>query len=89
MDAGFFIPGLSNNSSRILETGSRDPETETKSLETEKGLHRIHGTLGTGSQRMLHSLVPPTRGAGGLVFALVCHCGPHTNPIELRGMDSA
>ena len=35
------IPGL-------LKPDSRDPETETENLETEKKVHRIHDTLETG-----------------------------------------
>ena len=31
-----------------LKPDSRDPETETGKLETEKRVHRIHGTLETG-----------------------------------------
>ena len=31
-----------------LKPDSRDPETETGSLETEKRVHRIHGSLDTG-----------------------------------------
>ena len=31
-----------------LKPDSRDPETETGNLETEKRVHRIHGTLETG-----------------------------------------
>ena len=31
-----------------LKPDPRDPETETENLETEKRVHRIHGTLETG-----------------------------------------
>ena len=48
-----------------LRPDSRDPETETGDLETEKRAQRIHGTLETGLQRIPRSLVAPTRGAGG------------------------
>ena len=48
-----------------LKPTSRDPETETGNLQTEKRVHRIHGTLETDLQRMLRSLVAPTREAGG------------------------
>ena len=41
---------LVDNNSRIPGTGSRDSETETGSLETEKEAHRIHDTLETGSK---------------------------------------
>ena len=49
-----------------LNPDSGNPETETGSLETEKRVHRMHGTLETGLQRILRSLVAPPRGAGGL-----------------------
>ena len=42
----------------IPETDSRDPGTETGSLETEKRVHRIHGTLETG----LHKDAPQPGG---------------------------
>ena len=48
-----------------LKPDPRDPETETDNLETEKRVHRIHGTLETGLHMMLRSLVAPSRGAGG------------------------
>ena len=48
-----------------LKPESRDPETETGSLETEKRVHRIHGTLETGLHMIPRSLVAPSRGAGG------------------------
>ena len=51
--------GPSNKQSRIPETNSRDLETETGSLETEKRVHKIHDTLGTGLQMMPRSLVAP------------------------------
>ena len=41
-------PGPSKKQSSIPETGSRDLETETGSLETERRVHRIHGILETG-----------------------------------------
>ena len=44
-------PGPSNNNSRIPETDSRGPETETGSLEIEKRVHRIHLALETGSHK--------------------------------------
>ena len=59
-------PKYFNNNSRIPETDSRDPESETGSLETEKRVHRIQDTLETGLQRMFCSLVAPARVAGGL-----------------------
>ena len=36
---------LDYNNSRIPETESRGPETDTGSLETELRVHRTHGTL--------------------------------------------
>ena len=54
--------GPSNNNPRISETDSRDPETETGSFKIEETIHRIHGTLETGLQIMLRTLVAPTRG---------------------------
>ena len=38
----------SNTNPGSLKPDSRDPETETGNLETEKRVHRIHGTLETG-----------------------------------------
>ena len=42
---------LSNINPGSLKPDSRDPETETGKLETEKRVHRIHGTLETGLQK--------------------------------------
>ena len=39
---------LVTNNPGSLKPDSRDPETETGNLETEKRVHRIHGTLETG-----------------------------------------
>ena len=39
---------LVTNNPGSLKPDSRDPETETGSLETEKRVHRIHDTLETG-----------------------------------------
>ena len=39
------------NNPGSLKPDSRDPETETGNLETEKRVHRIHGTLETGSHK--------------------------------------
>ena len=50
--------GPSNKQSRIPETDSRDPETETGGLET--------GTLEMGLQIVPRSLVAPTRGPAEL-----------------------
>ena len=56
---------LVTNNPGSLKRDSRDPETETGNLETEKRVHRIHDSLETGLQRMPRSLVVPSRGAGG------------------------
>ena len=56
---------LSNTNPGSLKPDSGDPETETGSLEIEKRVHRIHGTLETGLHSILRSLVAPSRGAGG------------------------
>ena len=56
---------LSNTNPGSLKPDSRDPETETGNLETEKRVHRIHGTLETGLHMIPRSLVAPSRGAGG------------------------
>ena len=61
-------PGPRKNNFRIRETDSRDPETESGSLESEKSVRRTHGTLKTGLQRMRRSLVAPTRGASGYLW---------------------
>ena len=45
-------PGLTNNNSRILETVSRNLDTETGSFETESRVHGIHDTLEDGLSRM-------------------------------------
>ena len=58
---------LSNTNPGSLIPDSGDPETETGNLETEKRVHRIHGTLETGLQIIPRSLVAPSRGAGGSV----------------------
>ena len=50
---------LSNTIPGSLKPDSGDPETETGSLETEKRVHRIHGTLETGLHRNPRSLVAP------------------------------
>ena len=54
--------------SRALATNSRDHETETGNFETEKRVHRIHGTLETVLQIILGNLVAPTRRAGGILI---------------------
>ena len=59
---------LSNTIPGSLKPDSRDPETETRSLEIEKRVHRIHGTLETGLHMIPRSLVAPSRGAGGLIY---------------------
>ena len=56
---------LSNINPGSLKPGSRDPEPETGNLETEKRVHRIHGTLEMGLHMFPRSLVAPSRGPGG------------------------
>ena len=51
--------GPRNRNSRISETDSRHPETETGSLEIELRGQRRHDTLEKGLQRLFRSLVPP------------------------------
>ena len=70
--SGFGCPGFSSHNSRILETESRDPETETGSLEIEYRVHRIHGTLEMGLYMMRRSLVAPTRGLVVLIAIEIC-----------------
>ena len=52
---------LVTNNPGSLKPDSRDPETETGSLEIEKRVHRIHDTLETGLHMMPRSLVAPTQ----------------------------
>ena len=53
-------PFLSNNQqSSIPEHDSRDRQTEIGNPETEKRVHRIHGTLETRLQMILRSPVAP------------------------------
>ena len=59
---------LSNTNPGSLKPDSRDPETETGNLETEKRVHRIHDTLETGLHMIPRSLVAPSRGAGGFYW---------------------
>ena len=64
-------------SGTLVTTILRDPETETGHLETEKRVHRTHGTLCTGLHMMLRSLVAPSRGAGRYVSSIIVswfHC---------------
>ena len=66
-----------------LKHDSRDPETETGNLETEKRVHRIHGTLETGLHMIPRSLVAPSRGAGGLSYHVILKLR-FTNSIIVR-----
>ena len=61
------IPGFLRPDPGSLRPDSRDPEIEIGNLETEKRVHRIHGTLETGLHMMPRSLVAPSRGAGGFI----------------------
>ena len=58
-----------SNNPGSLNPDSRDPETETGNLESEKRVHRIHGTLETGLHNYPSQPGGPLKGAGGL-FAL-------------------
>ena len=62
---------LVTNNPGSLKPDSRDPETETGNLETEKRVHRIHCTLETGLHMIPRSLVAPSRGAGGFMNNLL------------------
>ena len=42
---------LVTNNPGSLKPDSRDPETETGNLETEKRIHRMHDTLETGLRK--------------------------------------
>ena len=59
-------PGPSKNNSKILETDSRDPETETGSLKTDLRVHGIHGTLETRITDDASQFGGPAKGAAGL-----------------------
>ena len=47
-----------------MKPESRDPETETGNLETEKRVHRIHDTLETGLHKDPSQPGGPHKGAG-------------------------
>ena len=53
---------LVTNNPGSLKPDSRDPETETGSLEIEKRVHRIHGTLETGLHKDASQHGGPTGG---------------------------
>ena len=61
---------LSNTNPGSLRPDSRDPETETGNLETEKGVDRIHGTLETGLHKDPSQPGGPHK--GGRRIAIVC-----------------
>ena len=50
-----------------LKPDSRDPQTETGSLETEKRVRRIHGSLETRLHKDALQAGGPHKGAGGLL----------------------
>ena len=54
----------------FLKPTPRGPETETGDLEIELRVHSIYGTLAAGLQRMLRSMVAPTRRARG--YSICC-----------------
>ena len=53
-----------------LKPDSRDPETETGSLETEERAHRIHGTLETGLHKDASQPGGPLKGGRRIIFWL-------------------
>ena len=61
-------PELGNTIPGSLEPDSRDPGTETGNLETEKRVHRIHGTLTTGLQKDALQAVPPQGGPADFCY---------------------
>ena len=69
-EIGLFL-GLRETSSRNHETDPKELETKTGSLETELRVHRIHGSLETGLQMMLRSLVAPYKEAIILIYMAV------------------
>ena len=88
VEARRFVPGPSNNNSRIPQIDSRDPETKTASLETEKRVHTIHDTWETGSQIILRSLVcpNPNNNMSTLVYLFLSksNCQPETPRPNVR-----
>ena len=60
------IPGFLRPDPGSLRPDSRDPETETGNLETEKRVHRIHDTLELELHMIPRSLVAPSWGPADL-----------------------
>ena len=69
---------LSNTIPGSLKPDYRDPETETGNLETEKRVHRIHGTLDTGLHKDASQPGGPLKGGRRIFlrmfpdFFLIC-----------------
>ena len=64
---------LSNTNPGSLIPDSGDPETETGNLETEKRVHRIHGTLETGLQKNASQPGGPHKGGRRIcLFVTLC-----------------
>ena len=64
---------LSNTNPGSLKPDSRDPETETGNLETEKRVHRIHGTLETGLHKDPSQPGGPHKGGRRILLMLMDH----------------
>ena len=58
---------LSNTIPGSLKPDPRDPETETGNLETEKRVHKIHGTLETGLHKDASQLGGPHKGGRRII----------------------
>ena len=62
---------LSNTNPGSLKPDSRDPETETGNLETEKRVHRIHGKLETGLHKDPSQPGGPLKGGRRIFFVKI------------------
>ena len=58
------------SNSRTPENDFRNPESKTGSLEIEKRIHGIHGTLETGLHMMPHSLPADSEFMRNLLFRI-------------------
>ena len=66
---------LSNTIPGSLKPESRDPETETGSLEIEKMVHRIHGTLEPGLHKDPSQPGGPLKGRRRITFGMTGRIG--------------
>ena len=62
---------LSNTFPGSLRPDSRDLETETGNLETEKRVHRIHGTLETGLHKDASQPGGPHKGGRRIIAVIL------------------